>query len=46
MSIPQQINFIRNLEEDDGARMSLSFVSEKRQKSYLKPVLDPLIVIE
>ena len=31
-TIPQQINFIGKLEEDDGARMF--FISEKQQKLF------------
>ena len=30
--IPQQINFVEQLEEDDGAAMF--FISEKQQKNY------------
>ena len=33
-NIPQQINFIGKLEEDDGAKMF--FIPEKRQKAILK----------
>ena len=43
MSIPQQINFIGKLEEDDGAAMF--FVSEKQQEAILNFFLDSLIVI-
>ena len=40
-SIPQQINFIGNLKEDDDAIM---FVAEKQQKTVLNLSLDPLIL--
>ena len=42
-SIPQQTNFVGNLEEDDGATMF--FIAEKQQKTILKFSLDSLIVI-
>ena len=42
MSIPQQINIVGKLEEDDGARML--FIVEKQQKTILKYSLDSLIV--
>ena len=41
-SIPQQINFVGKIEEDDGATMF--FVSEKQQKTVLNFYLDSLIV--
>ena len=40
MSIPQQINFIENLEEDDSGTMF--FISEKQQKAILDFSLDLL----
>ena len=40
-SIPQQINFIGNLKEDDDAIM---FIAEKQQKTVLNLSLDPLIL--
>ena len=43
-SIPQQINFVRKLEEGDGATMVLLLKSNK--KSILKFSLDSLIVTE
>ena len=43
-SIPQQTNFVGNLEEDDGATMF--FIAEKQQKTILNFSLDSLIVIE
>ena len=43
-SIPQQINFTGNLEEDDGATMF--FIAEKQQKTNLIFSLDSLIVTE
>ena len=43
-SIPQQINFIRKIEENDGATM-FSIV-EKQQKTFLNVSLDSLIVTE
>ena len=42
MSIPQQINFTRKLEENDGATMF--FIAEKQQKTILNFSLDSLIV--
>ena len=42
MSIPQQINFTRKLEENDGGTMF--FISEKQQKTILNFSLDSLIV--
>ena len=42
MSIPQQINFTRKLEENDGAKMF--FIAEKQQKTILNFSLDSLIV--
>ena len=41
-SIPQQINFVVKLEEDDGA--TIFFIAEKQQKSILIFSLDSLIV--
>ena len=43
-SIPQQINFIRKIEENDGATM-FSIV-EKQQNTFLNVSLDSLIVTE
>ena len=43
-NIPQQINFLGKLEEDDGATMF--FIAEKQQKTILKFSLDSLIVTE
>ena len=43
-NIPQQINFLGKLEEDDGATMFC--ISEKQQKSILNFSLDSLIVTE
>ena len=43
-SVPQQINFVEKLEEDDGAKMF--FIVEKQHKTCLKFFLDPLIVTE
>ena len=43
-SIPQQISFIRKLEEDDGATMF--FITEKWQKTILNFSLGSLIVTE
>ena len=44
MNIPQQINFTRKLEEDDGATMF--FIAEKQQKVMTNFSLDSLIVTE
>ena len=44
MNIPQQINFTRKLEEDDGATMF--FIAEKQQKAKTNFSLDSLIVTE
>ena len=44
MNIPQQINFRRKLEEDDGAVMF--FIAEKQQRTILNFSLDSLIVTE
>ena len=41
-SIPQQIDFVGKLEEDDGATMF--FIAEKQQKTILNLYLDSLIV--
>ena len=41
-NIPQQINFTRKLEEDDGATVFL--IAEKQQKTIINTSLDPLIV--
>ena len=43
-SIPQQINFTGNLEENDDA--SMFFVAEKQQKTILNVSLDLLNVTE
>ena len=43
-SIPQQINFVEKLEEDDGA--TTIFIAEKQQKIILNFSLDSLIVTE
>ena len=43
-SIPQQINFTRKLEEDDGSTMF--FITEKQQKTILLFCLDSLIATE
>ena len=43
-NIPQQINFVRKLEENDGATMF--FINEKLQKNILNMSLDSLIVTE
>ena len=44
MSIPQQINFVGKLEEDNG---KMFFIAEKQQKAILNfHFLDPLIVTE
>ena len=43
-SIPQQINFVGKLEEDDSAIML--FIAEKQQKTILNFSLDSLIVAE
>ena len=39
--IPQQINFVGKLEEDDGARMF--FITEKQQKTIANFSLDSLM---
>ena len=44
MSIPQQINFVGKLREDDGAKMF--FIAEKQQKTNLKFSKDTLNVTE
>ena len=44
LNIPQQINFVGKLEEDDGATMF--FIAEKQQKSILNVSLDSFIVTE
>ena len=45
MTIPQQINFVGKLEEDDNGKMF--FIAEKQQKAILNfHFLDPLIVTE
>ena len=44
MSIPQQINFVGNSEEDDGATML--FIAEKQSKIILNFSLDSLTVTE
>ena len=43
-SIPQQMNFVEKLEEDNGATMI--FIAEKQQKIILNFSLDSLIVTE
>ena len=43
-SVPQQINFLWRLEDDEGAIML--FVAEKKQKTILNISLDSLIVTE
>ena len=43
-NIPQQINFVGKLEEDDGATMF--FIAEKQLKTILNFSLDSLIVTE
>ena len=43
-SIPQQINFVGTLEEDDGT--TIFFIAEKKQKTILKFSLNSLIVSE
>ena len=42
-NIPQQINFVGKLEDDDA---KLFFITEKQQKTVLNFSLDPLIVTE
>ena len=42
--IPQQINFVGKLEEDDGATMF--FTAEKQNKTILNFLLDSLFVTE
>ena len=44
MSIPQQINFAGQLEEDDG--MTIFFIAEKQHKTILNFSLDSLYVTE
>ena len=43
-SIPQQINFIGKLEEDDGA--TIFFIDKKQQKAVLNFSLDSVILME
>ena len=43
-SIPQQINCVGKLEEDDDTKMF--FIAEKQQKTFLNFYLDSLIVTE
>ena len=43
-NVPQQINFTRNLEEDNGATMF--FIAEKQQKTIATFSLNSLIVTE
>ena len=43
-SIPQQINFVGKLEEDDSATMF--FITYKQQKAILNFSLDSLIITE
>ena len=43
-NIPQQIDFTRKLEKDDGA--TLFFIAEKQQKEILNFSLNSLIVTE
>ena len=42
-NIPQQINFVGKLEDDDA---KVFFITEKQQKTVLNFSLDPLIVTE
>ena len=42
-NIPQQINFVGKLEDDDA---TVFFITEKQQKTVLNFSLDPLIVTE
>ena len=44
MSIPQQINFVGKLEEDDGATML--FIAEKQKKNLSKLFLNSFNVTE
>ena len=44
ISIPQQINFTKNIGEDDGE--TIFFMAEKQQKTILKLCLYSLIVTE
>ena len=44
MSIPQQINFIENLEEDNGA--TIFFIAEKQQKTISYFSIDSLIATD
>ena len=43
-NIPQKINFIEKLEEDDGVTMF--FITEKQRKTILNLSLDSLIITE
>ena len=43
-NIPQQINFVGKLEEDDGGTMF--FIAEKQQETVLNFSLDSLVVTE
>ena len=43
-NIPQQVNFIGKLEEDD--RATMFFIAEKQQKTILNLSLNSLIVTE
>ena len=44
LNIPQQINFVEKLEEDDGA--TIFFIAEEQQKTILNFSLDSLIVTD
>ena len=44
MSIPQQINFVKKLEDDNGA--TIFFIAKKQQKTILNFFLDSPIATE
>ena len=44
LNIRQQINFVENLEKDDGA--TIFFIAEEQQKTILNFSLDSLIVTD
>ena len=44
LNIPQQINFVEKLEEDDGA--TIFFIAEEPQKTILNFSLDSLIATD
>ena len=44
LNIPQQINFVEKLEEDDGA--TIFFITEEPQKTILNFSLDSLIATD